>query len=384
MPTRLLWLTFFESFSAILLERAFYFYTHDALRFDEAQNLWMALFFGAAYIVGAFASHWVALRSGERRLLLATIVALLLLHLALTTWPASELLLAAFVSIGFLQGIKWPVIESFISAGRSPAELVRVLGRFNTAWAGAVPLALLASGQLIASSFPRSLFAAAAGCNAMAFALSLPLPARPEHQRPETHLAAVPASAHLSGLLLSSRWMLILNYALMFLLAPLMPDVFTRLNVTVAEATAANGLLDLARVLTFAALGAMASWRGRRWPLIACMLLMPVSFAMMFLPNTLSVVLLGEIAFGVAGGFFYTAALYYAQLLKNASVDAGGAHEGLIGIGFALGPLAGILGHALSEHLGGFAASVFAVILPIAVFCTSFALRSLKPALSKA
>lgn len=377
LPARLLWLTFVESFAAVLLERAFYFYTHDALHFDDSRNLWLAFLFGAFYIGGALASHPVAERVGERRVLIASIAALLFLHLLLTSSPTSSVLIPAFVSVGFLQGIKWPVIESFISAGRAPSELARVLGRFNTAWASAVPLALLGSGPLIASSFPRSLFAAAAGLNALAFALSLPLSARPAHLEVTTEHSELPASRRLGGLLISARWMLILSYALLFLLAPLIPDVFTRLRLSVSEATAAYGLLDFVRVLTFAALGALTGWRARRWPVLACMLLLPASFAMMFLADALWVILLGELAFGLASGFFYTAALYYAQLLKNASVDAGGAHEGLIGLGFALGPLAGIIGHALSQQLGGFATAVFVAILPVAMLCTVFALRAL-------
>ena len=38
--------------------------------------------------------------------------------------------------------------------------------------------------------------------------------------------------------------------------------------------------------------------------------------------------------------------------MKNASVEAGGGHEGLIGTGFALGPLAGLIGVAIQPHIG--------------------------------
>jgi hypothetical protein len=39
----------------------------------------------------------------------------------------------------------------------------------------------------------------------------------------------------------------------------------------------------------------------------------------------------------------YTGALYYAMEVGQADVDAGGAHEALIGLGYALGPGCGLL-----------------------------------------
>src|SRR5262249_39745278 len=158
-----------------------YFYTHDALHFSEADNLWLALAFGVAYAAGAVGSHAAASRLGERRLLLVTLASLCLLHSALTIFPRSFLVALVFPLIGALQGIKWPVVESFISAGHAPAALVRILSRFNTTWAIAVPLALASSGPLIASSFPGLLFAVAAMLNVVAVALVWPLPERPSH-----------------------------------------------------------------------------------------------------------------------------------------------------------------------------------------------------------
>jgi len=68
--------------------------------------------------------------------------------------------------------------------------------------------------------------------------------------------------------------------------------------------------------------------------------------------------------------------------VKNASVDAGGAHEGLIGLGLGLGPLAGIAGYALAGHplantgieLGHVQGTLVAV-LPLLGACIVGALR---------
>jgi hypothetical protein len=97
----------------------------------------------------------------------------------------------------------------------------------------------------------------------------------------------------------------------------------------------------------------------------------------MLLGTSLPVVLCGEALFGVASGGAYHAALFYALLAKNASVDAGGAHEGLIGLGFALGPLTGLAGHALAQPLGGYVPSMVVATLPLVVLCAAAALGPL-------
>jgi hypothetical protein len=79
---------------------------------------------------------------------------------------------------------------------------------------------------------------------------------------------------------------------------------------------------------------------------------LPLGFALVLFGTNIGLVLAGEALFGAAAGLLYTAALYYAQVVQNASVDAGGAHEALIGAGYALGPLAGLIGTALAHGAG--------------------------------
>ena len=85
--------------------------------------------------------------------------------------------------------------------------------------------------------------------------------------------------------------------------------------------------------------------------------------------------LAGEVAFGLAAGLTHYAALYYAMVVKNASVDAGGAHEGLIGLGFTAGPAAGLAGRALVP--GSYVLGTLAGIGPLLAVCTAGAVWSL-------
>lgn len=96
-------------------------------------------------------------------------------------------------------------------------------------------------------------------------------------------------------------------------------------------------------------------WRagcGRRAPLWLGALGLPLGFGAIVFGSSLYTVVLGEVGFGVLAGVTYYAALYYALVVKNASMDAGGAHEGLIGLGLVRGPGVGLVGHWVASAGG--------------------------------
>lgn len=380
-------LTFLESVAATLIQRGLYFYTHENLGFSEAQNLWIAFGFGAVYIGGAFASHGLSLRFGERRVLIGCMTALLALHVVMAIFPAAWLLIGSVLGTAIVQGAKWPVVESYVSAGRAPKQLLPLLSRYNVTWASAGFVAVGVTGAIVGTGVPSLFFWFPALLNLAAILLALRLPARPQHldhQHPER-----PAASELSSmrsLLGSARWSMIASYALLYVLAPLMPSILAQLRLPVTLATPVASVLDAVRMVTFGILGAITSWHGRRAPLWLTLLALPAGFLLIVLGDSLVLVLLGEILFGAAAGFAYTAALYYALVAANASVDAGGAHEGLIGIGIGLGPLSGLAGQLLvgaplpllAERgpLGPFMALTLTTV-PIITVCAVGALRPL-------
>jgi MFS family permease len=337
-------LSFFESFGTILLERGLYFFTHEKLGFTESENLALAFSFGVAYVLGALSSHQLCRRFGERFVLVASLVALLAAHLVLV-WRADALLVVVtFPIVAYLQGLKWPILESFVSAGQPPRQMFRVVGYFNVSWALSVPLALAASGPLIALDFPPALFGLAAAINVVALLLCMLLPRKPHHldeahpERPNPELLE-----RMQLLLTSSRWSMLAAYSLLFLLAPLVPLVLHHLGLSLKEATLAASWLDVVRVVAFFVLGFSSFWQGRPGLLAWVVPSLPLGFCLVLLAPNLPTLLLGETLFGVASAFTYYSALLYALVGRNAAVEAGGAHEGLIGLGFALGPLLGLL-----------------------------------------
>jgi hypothetical protein len=368
--------TFLESVGTGILQRGTYFYTHERLGFGQLANLCMALAYGAAYVGGAFASHAAATRWGERRLMMATLFGLFVVHAAMALSSNPALLATAFVLSAALRGLKWPLFETYVSAGRTPREILSAVGTYNVSWALAMPIAVGVAGPLISSRWPFLLFAMPAAINVISIALVRSFPARPmhlDHAHPER-----PAARELEryrDLLFSARWSLLASYALLFLLAPLMPAIFERVGVGIAIATPAAAVYDVTRVTSFIVLGrAGAAWRGRALPLAASALLLTLGFFGVLFAPSLGAALIGEVVLGGAGGFVYTAALYYALVVKNASVDAGGAHEGLIGLGLGLGPLAGIIGYSLSgQSMAGstlsYVEAMLIAVLPLVCLC---------------
>jgi hypothetical protein len=376
---RLLVITFIESFATTLIERGVYFYSHDRLGFTDGENLGLALGFGAAYALGALASHRISHRMSEKRLLVATLIAQFAGFATLFFSAGATLLVAMNTVLGCINGLKWPVIESYVNAGRTPAAQARAVGLFNISWAPAVAVALVLAGPLIGWWSP-SLFAAAGLLNLVSLTLVRPLERRPGHLAFDHPERPVPASMErFRSLLAASRWSMLGSYSLMWVLAALLPRVYADLDIDVTAATALSAVLDGVRTASFLGLGLWVGWHNRRWTQVVVIFGLPLGFFLtLFGPNIaaalggggglgLATVLVGEVVFGVVAGTTYYAALYYAMVVKNAAVEAGGAHEGLIGAGFAIGPLAGLAGGWIAPLVGGPVAGMAVGIAPIIV-----------------
>ncbi|HYQ04524.1 MAG TPA: MFS transporter [Polyangiaceae bacterium] len=382
LKRRLLLTVFTTSFSGTLLQRGAYFYTHQVLGFSQAQNLWLALLIGITYVVGASASHPLSARFGERRTLLSVLLSLISIHVLIASVPSAPLLVVALASIGLLQGAMWPIFESYMSAGETPRNLGRILSRYNMTWALSVPLSLALAGVIIASGSPRLLFVAAAALFSLVANSCRAFPAQPAHLEAD-HVERPDAAALNSyrPLLTASRLAMLLSYALMYVLAPLMPEIMKGVGLDTASAARAASLLDVARLACFIGLFAWSGWHSRKLPIFLAIAALPVGFALVLLSSTLVPVVIGEVLFGAAAGLLYTAALYYAQVVQNASVDAGGAHEALIGLGYALGPGAGLIGTALAHGAGpgsaGYAEGMSTATLPLVAICSCAALWQL-------
>lgn len=369
LRTNILILSFFQSFTLTLYERGIYFFLDERFGFTTAENLWVAVLYGVVYIGGALGSHPVAMRLGEKPTALGLSGGAVVLGIALTLSPTVAAVLIAVPLIAVMYGGSWPVYQSYLAAGLTGGDVRRAMGRFNLTWAVAVPLGVAASGPLISGS-PRLLFLAAAGSTLVVLALAMTLRKRPAHL-PHDHPDRPPAEerAKLRRHLASMRWAMMGSFTLLFLITPMLPEILRgRLGLGLIAATGMAASIDAARVAAFVVMQWTSRWRGSVAVVVATVLAIPVGFYAVLLSGELGVVLAGALLFGATNGVVYFAGLYYAMELKNASVDAGGQHEGLVGVSLSLGPGMGLLSRGLTP-IWGATGGILAATGPLVAGC---------------
>jgi MFS family permease len=377
MQPRVLLLTFTESFAGTCVQRGLYFHSTSRLGFSRAANLWLALGFGITYAAAAVLSHRLAGRYAEKHLLLASVGGQVLVFLAMGAAPGfTSAVVAGALVLGALNGLKWPVVESYVAAGRGPAEQARALGRFNVSWALAIPLSVAATGPMM-GLFAGGLFVVPAAVSCISVLLLTTFPVRPRHldatdpQRPPAD-----QMGRLVSLMRITRWLLLANYSCVWVLAALLPGVLTGLGLAIGTAAVVASALDVVRLTTFAGLQRASAWQNRLAPLVGAAVLIPAGFFMVFFAPNVAVAMAGEIVFGLATALSYYATFYYAMVVRNAAVDAGGGNETLIGLGSALGPVAALLGIALAPALGQQGYGLVIGLAPVFVVCLAGAARS--------
>lgn len=345
----LMTMTVLESVASALIQTGIFFYTQHRLGFTATDNLLLAVLHGSVYIAGALASHPVSARLGERRTLLTILGIQATVTAALPWLPGSAAIWFGSPVLLALYGVKWPVVETFVVAGRTPRQASRVIGRFNVTWSTATAMMGLGMGALIAlGASPLFYVSAAMTLGTIVFcARKLPTAlghlAHDHPERPDPQLAR-----HYGRLLRSARWSLLVALGLQQIAMPLLPSIMNNLGVGVVSATALATLMFWSRTAAFAWMGARPGWHGKKPLLAVTALALPASAIAILHGASLASVLIAQVVFGAAGGVAYMASLYYAMVIKNASVDAGGAHEAIIGSGFVAGPLVGLLSRKLS------------------------------------
>lgn len=378
--TCLMLITFVESLSLAMAGIGIYFYTHEILHFTDGQNLALAMTVGTCYVLGALTSHRLSTALGEKAALTIALMGQVLAHTLMVLVPDSApVVVGGSIIFSFCNGIKWPVVESYVSAGRTPQQTARAVGHFNMAWSLATPFGIIAAGPLIGSFEPRLLFAVAILAGLCSLAATLPLNRAPEHL-PADHPHRLPDDqlTRWSALLRSSRWSMAITYALLQIINAVLPGIFDRLGIAIATATALAGFIHWPRFAAFLLMRYFTGWHGRVGLNVLILLGMPLGFALIIAEQSLTAVLAGELVLGAVSGMTYYAALYYAMVIKHASVDAGGRHETAIGLGLAGGPAIGLVGAKMAGLTGSQALGMLlgtGPFLILATFASAWPLR---------
>jgi len=356
--------TFINSMGgSVVTSNALYFLTKQGFQFSQAMNFLLGALLGIAYIAGALGAKpilsWITARapgvSSRRVLGWLMIVLALLCFLPQTAawlsptgrtgaWPIWTIVLLYSPATGML----WPIVESYISGGRSGRTLRSTMGRWNVVWSGAG----LCITLLIAPFAENAASLAIFGIGLTHLAALIPL--RRFEPEPGDHLddEHEPHPPVYADLLVTFRLLLPLGYVVMSAIGPYLPSLAERLGLLRAWSPAGIA----ARVGTFGLLERWQGWHGRWYFALASGGLLLAGFAALVwspsLPRSAAIptAIAGLAAFGVAVASIYTAAIYYAMEVGKADVNAGGHHEALIGVGYTVGPGIGLAATAAVDH----------------------------------
>ena len=270
---------------------------------------------------------------------------------ALPQWPMWVLVLA----YSPLTGVMWPMIESYVSGGKSEGALRSAMGTWNVVWSSA-----LVVGAVGIAPFVEARAAEVVLALALLHAACVPL-LRGFGREPEPHPAEGPHHAPpvYRRLLVTFRWLLPASYVVSSAMMPFLPGLMRALGVTATTQVLISAVWLVSRTGAFYALQRTHAWHGRWWLPTLGMGCMLGGFALVALCRVLGgepgvalgMLIVGLALFGVGMASIYVGAIYYAMEVGQAEVEAGGTHEGLIGLGFAVGPGIG-LAAALAVHAG--------------------------------
>lgn len=372
----LLLVTFLGSVSSGIFWAGIFFVTATHYRFSPARNLVLAAAMGAVYALGARYAGAV-LRALARRLTPRTLLGMTLSGWGLAallpvTFAGSEAALWASGLLGAIaSAMTWPIVESYVGAGQHGAGMRTAIGWFNVTWtpATAVPLYLL---PLLARTDVLLAVALSAVVNGAAL-LALPaLPPRPAPHEPAAAETAV--GREYPWLLRAASWLLPASYVMSATLSPILPHRLAEVGHAGADASVFAAIWMLGRFLTLVLMWRIGFWHGRWGTLAAGAGALTIGVATALLASTLAGLVSGLVIFGVGMGLTYYAALYYALAVGHAAVDAGGNFEALIGLGYCVGPLLGLIGRGVAGESHAQGATVVLVAL-VAALAGAAALR---------
>lgn len=357
---RVLVATFFGSVSGGAFWSAMFFVSARVHHFSPLRNLVLACVLGAAYTVWAWSAGWLT-RGPLGRLAPRTS-----LLLVLATWaaaavlpacaPTSELLFWLATLVGTsASAVVWPLVESFMSAGRHGPELRKTIGWFNVTWTPAVAVPLLLMPWVTRLGPLASIWTSAL-CNGVAMVAVAGFPARPAHHDPERSRQSVGADYRF--LRDATRWLLPLAYLMAAVLSPVLPARLLALGVQPDVAPVLASTWMVSRFATLALLAATSFWHGRWSTLLGGGVALGTGMACALLAPTAWLFTLALTVFGAGMAVLYYASLYYGLAVGHAQVDAGGTFEGLVGLGYFLGPALGIAGYQMAGAARGEVATV--------------------------
>ncbi len=359
--------------------RGIFFLTRYTFGMSDGQNLILALVSGLTYVVGAQLSHYAGEKFSAKKVMMFLISVQIISPSLCFFYNSFPSLCFLFPLFAMANGMTWPFAESYASAGLDEKESSSSIGIYNISWSSAVPAGVWVSGWIISASGKNILMTVALTVF-VAMLVAIFLPKRIPHltvesgETPPNRESETCPDA--KAMMLSGRWSMCFSYALIQLLSSLLPGRFYELGISVGVAGFVAGFVDMARILAFIWMSQTHCWHGKRSILFICSPVLSLGFVLCMFSDKIWMILAGEMIFGIAAALSYYAALYYAMVIGNAQVGAGGSHETVIGAGFLAGPLAGIGANQIALTLG--MTLISGPVIAIAVMSAIFIPMSIK------
>lgn len=344
-------LTFLASIGTGVVWNGVAFIVEHEYGFTRQQTLGLYGVLGAMYVVGALSTGRV-LRAQERWLSPRGALMLILLGEALVCtgpWFSREpwMIIAVSCAISVLSSWLWPIIESYLTAGRHGPRMRSAIGWWNLSWTGGVAVALVLMGPFM-KDHARMAVVALGAMHIVAALFLVFFQREPGAHDQEASAAEVKQEYPL--LLKAARVLLPLSYVLNSAMSPLLPYLLDQLQVRDDLQTTVGSTWMWVRIAAMAVMWQLGFWHGRWGTLLLGALCMTAGFGVVVVSPALWMTIFGLAMFGIGMGVVYYAALYYAMAVGRAEVDAGGTHEALIGLGYTVGPIAGLTGLAATRQ----------------------------------
>ena len=373
-------IAFIESLAITCLQRGIYLLGQYQYDFTPQNLKWLTLIFGAFYVIASFKAQSITDKVGEKMTLFFALGLQIPLIFSLLFDSSFSHIMTIFALTGFLNGIKWPIIQSYVSAGKTPGKTYKAISIFNLSWSTGVPIGVMLAGEFASLMFLHQdgglVFVMPCLVILISTVCALLAPSKPLHLKVDH--PARPSEATLKklrNLLFAHRTSMFSCYAAMIVLTALLPVIFKDLGLSERQNSFYTSTMDWVRLLIFIALGVYTGWHGKSWPIYASIILMPISFFLAISAVSVEMVLISELIFGLTMGLSYVGSLYYAQLVKNAAVDAGGKHEGLIGLSCAIGPGLSIAGDKLTNVFNSSFTGQIITLLPLFLITGIWAMK---------
>ncbi len=270
-----------------------------------------------------------------------------------TTQAVTALWIAALVGSA-ASATTFPVVESYLTAGRHGAEMRSAIGKFNVTWTPATALPLLAL-PLLARAGMSAGFALSAAGSALAWLVARALPLHLAPHEAESSRAAV--GTEYPALRRAASWLLPFSYVISATLAPVLPHRLAAVGVG-GSASLVAALWMGTRFCTLLLMWRSSFWHGRWETLGAAGAALGIGLGLVLLATSLPFLIVGLCVYGAGMGLTYYTSLYYSMAIGEAAIDAGGNFEALIGVGYIVGPLLGIMGEAAAGPARGNAATL--------------------------